>query len=226
MMPPFALVGHRQNLGLSAVGSSVVWGKPLPVAPVEEAVPEVSSPPVSPIRVLGALSVVGVVSWALESAAGLGPSVVVVVVAAVGGGGAVRYGHAGRRVALIAFLAMGVTGLGWIELINTAQYGTLALTGAPPLVRWCGTTYEPSGVVTAALSTGPGPTYSKILRTPSGYDVFGVALAAHRSCGTSVPLLVGVARARYAAYDAVTPSPAALVDCGLTPTSSTPRRCR
>ena len=116
-------------------------------------------------------------SWALESAAGLGPSAVVVAVAALGRAAAVRYGHAVRRVTLITFVIVAVTGLGWIELINTAQYGTLALTGAPPLVRWCGATYKPSGVVTSELSTGPGAVHSTILRTPSGYDVFGVALA-------------------------------------------------
>ncbi len=83
-----------------------------------------------------------------------------------------------------------MAGLGWIELVNKAQYGTLALTGAPPLVRWCGNTYQPSGVITAAASTGDGPTYSQILRTPSGYDVFGVALHGQRSCGATSPLFV------------------------------------
>jgi hypothetical protein len=184
----------------------------LPVAPVAEPSPGVGPAPVSPRRVLAALSVVGVTSWALESVAGLGPSAVVVAVAALGSAAAVRYGHAVRRVTLITFVLVAVTGLGWIELINTAQYGTLALTGAPPLVRWCGATYKPSGVVTSELSTGPGAAYSTILRTPSGYDVFGVALAGHHSCATSGPLFVGVARARYAVYDPEATSPAALVD--------------
>jgi len=80
------------------------------------------------------LSVRGRRELGLESAAGLGPSVVVVVVAAVGGGGRRALRTRRPRVALIAFLALGVTGLGWIELINTAQYGTLALTGAPRVV--------------------------------------------------------------------------------------------
>ncbi len=212
MMPLCDPVGHRQNLGLSAVGSGVVWGKPLSVAPAAEPSPGVGAALVSPTRVLGALSVVDVTSWALESAADLGPSVVVVAVAALGSAAAVHYGHAVRRVTLITFFVMAVTGLGWIELINTAQYGTLALTGAPPLVRWCGATYKPSGVVTSELSTGRGSTYSTILRTPSGYDVFGVALAGHHSCATSGPLFVGVARGRYAVYDPEAASPAALVD--------------
>jgi hypothetical protein len=186
----------------------VVWGKPLPVTPAGESAPGALPAPVSPTRILGGLTVVAAVTWALESAAGLGPGVLVVVVAAVGGAVAVHYGRAGRRLALITLLVLAVTGLGWIELINTAQYGTLALTGPPPLVRWCGTTFEPSGVVTTGLSTGPGPTYSEILRTPSGYAVFGIALAAQRACGNTGPLFVGVARARYAAYDPVAPSPA------------------
>jgi hypothetical protein len=173
-----------------------------------ESVDGVSAAPVSPTRVLGGVTVVAVVAWALESAAGLGPSVLVVVVAAVGGAAAVRYGRARRRVALITFVVLAVTGLGWIELLNTAQYGTLALTGPPPLVRWCGTTFEPTGVITSALSRGPGPTYSEILRTPSGYEVFGIALAPQRACGSSGPLFVRVAAARYAAYDPVVPSPA------------------
>lgn len=104
----------------------------MPVAPVAEPSPGVGAALVSPRRVLAALSVVGVTSWALESAAGLGPSAVVVAVAALGSAAAVRYGHAVRRVTLITFVIVAVTGLGWIELINTAQYGTLALTGAPP----------------------------------------------------------------------------------------------
>lgn len=197
--------GHRQNLGASAVGSGVVWAKPLLVETVGEPVPGASPTPVSPARVLTALTVVAVATWALESMLGLGPSLLVVVVAAFGAAAAVRVGHAGGRVALITLLVVAVSGLGWIELINRAQFGTLALTGAPPLVRWCGTTYVPSGVVTSDLSTGPGPRYSKILRTPSGYDVFGVALAAHRSCGRSGPLLIRVGTARYAAYDPTSP---------------------
>jgi len=183
----------------------VVWGKPLSVAPAAEPVPGASPAPVSPARVLTALTVVAVATWTLESVMGLGPSLMVVLVAAFGAAAAVRFGHAVGRVALITLLVVTVSGLGWIELINEAQYGTVALTGAPPLVRWCGATYVPSGVVTSDLSTGPGPRYSKILRTPSGYDVFGVALAPHRSCGRSGALLVRVGTARYAAYDPKSP---------------------
>lgn len=179
----------------------MVWGKPLPGTAVGESGAALPVASVAPTRILGALALVGAATWALESVAGLGPSVAVVLVAAFGSAAAVRYGHAVRRVAVVTLLVMAASGLGWIELVNKVQYGTLALTGAPPLVRWCGTTYAPSGVVTSDLSAGAGPRYSKILRTPSGYDVYGVALATHHSCGSSGPLFVGVGTARYAAYD-------------------------
>ncbi len=165
---------------------------------------------VSPTRVLAGLGLVAASAWVLESPVGLGPGLEVVLAAALGSAAAVRFGRAARRVALITLLVIALTGVGWIELINKAQYGTLALTGAPPLVRWCGTTYKPSGVITSTLSSGSGPTYSKILKTPSGYDVFGVALRRQRSCGPSGPLLVGVGTARFAAYDPVPTSPVAL----------------
>ncbi len=182
----------------------MVWGKPLPSAPAGE--PETAPPPgwASPTRLLVALGAVAALTWVLESPVGLGPGLDVVLVAALGSAVAVRYGRAARRVALITLVVIALTGVGWIELINKAQYGTLALTGAPPLVRWCGTTFKPSGVITSSLSTGAGPRYSQILKTPSGYDVFGVALAPQRSCGTSGPIFIGLRHARYAAYDPVT----------------------
>jgi len=184
----------------------VVWGKPLP-APADEALGD-GHPLVVPSRVLVALAGVGTVTWTLESVMGLGPSLLVVLVAAIGSAGAVRYGHGARRVAVITLLVVSLTGLSWIELVNKVQYGTLALTGAPPIVRWCGTTYRPGGVVTAGPSAGAGPGYSKILRSPSGYDVFGVALRHRRSCGASGPLFVKVGTTRYVAYDPETPMPA------------------
>ncbi len=186
----------------------MVWGKPVPSAPAAEG-PLAPAAPVSPSRLLAALGVVGAVTWAVESGAGLGPNLVVVLVAALGASGAVRYGRGVRRVALSTLLVVALAGVGWIELVNKVQYGTLALTGAPPLVRWCGTTYRPSGVVTAAPSTGAGPRYSTILRSPSGYEVFGVALGRERSCGRSGPLFVALGGARYAAYDPVALAPAA-----------------
>ncbi len=184
----------------------MVWGKSLPGTPaVERAPPE--PPEVSPVRILAGLVLVGALTWILSSLVGLGPGLDVVLVAALGSAGAIRFGRGGGRVAVVTLLVVALIGLGWIELINKAQYGTLSLTGAPPLVRWCGTTYTPSGVVTAEPSAGAGPKYSKILETPSGYGVFGVALGGHRSCGTGAtigPLFVAIGRARYAAYDPVT----------------------
>jgi hypothetical protein len=157
--------------------------------------------PVSPPRVLTAVAVVGVVVWLLVSVAGLGPSWGVVLVAAGGTAAGVRLAHAARRVAVAALVVVAVTGLGWIEMVNVVQYGTLALTGAPPLVRWCGATYRPSGVITAAPSTGVGPGYTKILRTPSGHDVFGVTLQGHHACGRTGAVFVSVGPGRFAAYD-------------------------
>jgi len=157
--------------------------------------------PVSRTRVLAGLALVAVVSWVLVAAAGLGPSWEVALVAGLGSAGAVRFARGTRRVAAITFVVVAVAGFGWIEMVNTVQYGTLSLSGAPPLVRWCGATYKPDGVITASTSTGAGPSYSKILRTPSGDDVFGVALRGRGSCGTSGPLFVGVGPGRYAAYD-------------------------
>ena len=191
----------------------MVWGKSLPGTPAVERAPPDPPPEVSPARILAGLVLVGALTWTLASLAGLGPSLDVVLVAALGSAGAVRFGRGAGRVALVTLLVVALTGLGWIELINKAQYGTLALTGAPPLVRWCGTTYRPSGVVTVEPSAGTGPTYTKILQTPSGYGVFAVALGAHRSCGTSAttgPLFVSIGKARYAAYDPVTTKPVAL----------------
>ncbi len=166
---------------------------------------------VSPVRAVAALAPVGALTWALVAVAGLGPSLGVVLVAAFGSAGAVLFARGALRLAVVTLLVLSMTGLGWIELINKAQYGTLALTGAPPLVRWCGNTYKPSGVITAAASTGAGPAYSQILRTPSGYDVFGVSLMGQRSCGTTGPLFVELGKARYAEYDTRIPTPAAPV---------------
>jgi len=177
----------------------VVWGKPLPDTPTRDR--PAPAGPVSRIRVLAALALVGALSWTLEAAAGLGPSWEVVLVAAAGSAAAVRFARGARRVAAIALLVVAVAGLGWIEVINAVQYGTLSLSGAPPLVRWCGTTYKPDGVIAATASNGAGSRYSKILRTPSGDDVFGVALPGHGSCGSTGPLFVDVGRGRYAAYD-------------------------
>jgi hypothetical protein len=162
---------------------------------------------VSPTRIVVTLGLVGALTWALASGVGLGPSFVVVLVAALGSGVAVRYGRGARRAAVITLLVVAVTGIGWIEVLNKVQYGTLALTGAPPLVRWCGTTFRPSGVIAARPSAGAGPGYSTILRTPSGYDVFGVTPGAARSCGASGPLFVRVGEGRFAAYDPVTTGP-------------------
>jgi hypothetical protein len=122
-------------------------------------------------------------------------------VAALGSAGAVRYGRGRRGLAVVTLLAVALIGIGWIEAVNKAQYGTLALRGAPPLVRWCGATYRPSGVVSSEPSTGAGPRDTRILRSPSGYAVFGVAPGAGRSCGTSGALFVDLGQSHYAAYD-------------------------
>ncbi len=188
----------------------MVWGQALPGTPTGEWSSPALRPAVSGARVLAALAVVGVATWALVAVAGLGPNLVVVVLAAFGSGAAILFGRGARRLAVATLLVIALTGVGWIELVNEVQYGTLALTGAPPLVRWCGTTYRPSGVVSADPSTGAGPTYTDILRTPSGYDVFGVGLGEKRSCGTSGPLFVAVGPGRYASYDPVTAAPAGL----------------
>jgi hypothetical protein len=191
----------------------VVWGRSLPGTPAVERAPPDPPPEVSPARILAGLALVGVVTWVLASPLGLGPRLEVVLVAAFGAAGTIRFGRGAGRVAVITLLVVALTGLGWIELINKAQYGTLSLTGPPPLVRWCGTTYQPSGVVTAQPSAGAGPKYSEILQTPSGYDVFAVALGAQRSCGSSAttgPLFVAIGTSRYAAYDPVITKPVAL----------------
>jgi hypothetical protein len=187
----------------------VVWGRAVAGMPTRES-RDPAPFPVSPTRILVALGVVGAATWALASAAGLGPSLVVVLVAALGSGVAVRYGRGARRAAVITLVVVAVTGIGWIEGLNKVQYGTLALTGAPPLVRWCGTTFRPSGVVTAGPSSGAGLRYSTILRTPSGYDVFGVDPGTDRSCGASGPVFVRVGQGRFAAYDPVTAEPGGL----------------
>jgi hypothetical protein len=178
----------------------VVWGKPLPEAPAGKG-NGATTAPVSPLRVLAAAALVGVVIWLLVSVAGLGPSWGVVLLAAAGTAAGVRLAHAARRVVVVTLVVVAMTGLGWIELVNVVQYGTLALTGPPPLVRWCGATYRPSGVVTAAPSTGIGPRYTKILRTPSGHDVFGVTLQGHHACGRPGAVFVSVGPGRFAAYD-------------------------
>ena len=134
----------------------VVWGQALPGTPTGEWSSPALRPPASGARVLAALAVVGIATWALVAVAGLGPNLVVVVLAAFGSGAAILFGRGARRLAVATLLVMALTGVGWIELVNEVQYGTLALTGAPPLVRWCGTTYRPSGVVSADPSTGAG----------------------------------------------------------------------
>ena len=179
----------------------VVWGKPLPGSAAEDQAPP-GPAPVSPTRIAAAAALVGVLVWALASVMGLGPNLDVVLVAAFGAAGAVRYGRGRRRLAVVTLLAVAVVGIGWIEAVNKAQYGTLALRGAPPLVRWCGATYRPSGVISSEPSTGSGPTETPILRSPSGYAVFGVAPGPGRACAANGALFVDLGSSHYAAYDA------------------------
>ncbi len=181
----------------------MVWGKPLPGSAAEDQAPP-GPAPVSPTRIAAAAALVGVLVWALASVMGLGPNLDVVLVAAFGAAGAVRYGRGRRRLAVVTLLALAVAvvGIGWIEAVNKAQYGTLALRGAPPLVRWCGATYRPSGVISSEPSTGSGPTETPILRSPSGYAVFGVAPGAGRACAANGALFVNLGSSHYAAYDA------------------------
>ncbi len=178
----------------------MVWGKPLPGSAAKDQASPPGPAAVSPARIVAAAVLVGALTWALASVVGLGPNLDVVLVAALGSAGAVRYGRGRRTLAVVTLLVVALIGIGWIEAVNKAQYGTLALRGAPPLVRWCGATYRPDGVVTSEPSTGTGPRETRILRSPSGYAVFGVAPGAGRSCGASGALFVDLGASRYAAY--------------------------
>lgn len=179
----------------------MVWGKPRPGRAAEDQAPP-GPLPVSPTRIAAGAALVGALTWALASVVGLGPNLDVVLVAAFGSAGAVRHGRGRRRLAVVTLLAVALVGIGWIEAVNKVQYGTLALRGAPPLVRWCGSTYRPTGVVSSEPSTGTGPAETPILRSPSGYAVFGVAPGTGRSCATSGALFVDLGSSHYAAYDA------------------------
>ena len=165
-------------------------------------------PPVSWSRAAAGLAGVGALTVVLVVGAGLGPSWTVALVAATGAGAAVRVARARTRVAVGALLLVAAAGLGWIELVNKVQYGTLALSGPPPLVRWCGAVYRTSGISATAPEVGGEPAYRPILRTPSGAVVFGVGLGPKRACGATLPLFVGVGPARYVLYSAWPPRPA------------------
>jgi hypothetical protein len=155
------------------------------------------APPVSATRAALGLAAVAALTAALVTLAGLGPTWPVVAVAAIGAGASVAAARASARVAVVAVVLVGVSGLAWIETVNEVQYGTMSLTGAPPLIRWCGTTYRPDGM----SATAPGtPASSKILRTPSGHDVYGVEPHGRQPCAAGGVVFVESGAGRYLVY--------------------------
>jgi hypothetical protein len=185
----------------------MAWGRL-----VDDASPGPSRPvPVrpAPVLALGALLAVAGLVAVLAAEAGLGPTWPVVLVGAIGAAAALRIAHLSRRAALATMVAVGLAGMGWIELINVAQYGTLSLSGPPPVIRWCGAAYEKSAVAVATPPASDGAPDASVLRTPSGYDVFGVAPERAGACGSQGALFVEVGPARFVVYDrsAGTPGP-------------------
>ena len=185
----------------------MVWGRPAPPTSPDGG-PPAAPPPVSPVRALVGLTAAGVLVLGLVAWGHLGPTWPVVAAAAAAVGAAVRLARAARRTALGAAALVAVAGIGWIELVDTVQYGTLSLSGPPALVRWCGTTYRTSGLTTTMPAVEGGPAYAPVLRTPSGEDVYGASAPRGERCGTSLPLFVAVGPARYLLYSSGTvPTP-------------------
>lgn len=173
----------------------MVWGRPGPAGNAADTAEHA----VSAGRAALGLAVVAALTGALVVVAGLGPTWPVVVAAALGAGAAVIVARASGRVAMVAVVLVGVSGLAWIEVVNEVQYGTVALTGTPPLVRWCGATYKPDGMSATRPGAAGTPAYSKVLRTPSGHDVYGVAPRGRRPCAAGA-LFVQSGPGRYLVY--------------------------
>ncbi|HUI04137.1 MAG TPA: hypothetical protein VLZ77_11390 [Acidimicrobiales bacterium] len=174
----------------------MVWGRPGP--PRETA--DTAAGAVRAARAALGLAGAAALTLALVVVVGLGPTWPVVAAAALGTAAAAAMARAPGRAVVAAAVLVGLAGLAWIELVDEVQYGTLALSGAPPLVRWCGTTYRPDGM----SATRPGatglPAYSEVLRTPSGHDVYGVAPRAGRPCAAGGVLFVQAGPGRYLVY--------------------------
>jgi hypothetical protein len=153
-------------------------------------------------RLLVGLGVTVVSCIVLVVVARLGASWPVVVVATTGTALSLWFGRLSRRLGLGLLLAVGGAGLLWIEAVNIVQYGSLALTGPPAKVWWCGDSYTPSGAVTRGLSDGDGPPFNQILTTPAAYSVYGVDNGdPGTTCGATEPLLVQVGPGRYEVYN-------------------------
>jgi hypothetical protein len=169
--------------------------------------PSPATPRPAPLLAAGALLAVAGIVALLVDPAGWGPTWPVVLVGAVGAAISVRIAHLPRRTALMTMVAVALAGMGWIELVNIAQYGTLSLSGPPPLIRWCGATYQKSAVVVSTPPPADGARDTMILRTPSGYDVFGVAPPRTAACGAQSTLSVEVGTARFIVYDRMAEAP-------------------
>ena len=148
---------------------------------------------------LGLAAVAGL-SAILVMVVGLGPTWPVVATAAVGAGVAATVARASSRVALAVVLVVGLSGLAWIELVNEVQYGTASLSGTPPLIRWCGATYKPDGMSATAPGAPGAPPYTRILRTPAGHDVYGVAPQGRQPCSAGGALFVQTGPGHYLVY--------------------------
>ena len=156
----------------------MVWGRPGPAT--ESATHHQISP--SRLRAVFGLLAVATVTAGLEAVVGLGPTWPVVAAAALGTGAVFALARVSVRVVVAAVVLVAAGGLAWIEAVNLAQYGTLSLSGPPPLVRWCGTTYRPDGIAATAPGPEATPPYAQVLRTPSGHDVYGVAPTVSHPC--------------------------------------------
>ena len=171
----------------------MVWGRPGPAV-------ESNRVTVSRLRVVVGLASVAAAGAVLVDLVGLGPSWAVVATAALGAGATFVVARASARVALTAVIVIGVGGMAWVESVNEARFGTLSLTGTPPLVRWCGTTYRPDGMAaTAPGRSGPAAS-TEILRTPSGHDVYAPSSPGPRPCTAGGALYIEAGPGHWLVY--------------------------
>ena len=227
ILPRPAPLGIVKIWDFAPYTAPVVWGKPLPGSADRGAGAPGARPPVSPTRISSPPAVVAVADLGPRRRGGprpqsrrgarwpprVGRSRPLRPGAAPPG-----RGHAPRRRP------------GRDRLDRSRQQGAVRDAGParrPTLVRWCGTTYRPNGVVSSqSVDRARARPRPGLLRLPVGLRrLRRRAWARSSSCATSGPLFVDLGPSHYAAYDAGRPSRPGLARPRVTPPFRRPR-CR
>lgn len=100
-----------------------------------------------------------------------------------------------RRLATVAVIVLAVLGFVGLEAYNDAAFGTLSLSGPPPLIFACGAEYTRAS--SSPVAVGPTLVLHGVGTTPSG-----MALLGNTRCGTtgSVWAFVSTAPGRVIPY--------------------------